>query len=143
MRIYDIALFLFIFNLVLNLLSVMGLFDSSISSVQGFGQEELQSGQEQFQNVLSTNDKSIFSNLNWLIENVRLAIFGIKILITVIANATVLVPFFFTSLMCSVGGCVDNPSVQIFAFSIGLIIQFIYLMGLIQLITGKSFREAQ
>jgi len=143
MRFYDIALFAFIFNLSLGLLATMGLTGAGIDAMSGFGQDELIAGQSQMETILGENDKSIFSDLQWVVENVRLVIQALKTFITIFANATVFLPFLLKSLMCGGAGCVGNPSLEYAAMTIGILVQFIYLMGIIQFAMGKSMKEAQ
>ena len=142
MRFYDLALFALIFNLALGLLSTLDITGAPIESMDGFGQDEINEGQSQIESVLSQSDQSIFSDLEWLVENVRLVLQGIKTFITVLANATIFLPFMLKTLMCGAGGCVGNAPLEYTAFMIGLLVQFIYVIGIIQFAMGKSLKEA-
>ena len=93
MRYYDIALFIFIFNLMLGFLQVVlvDYTDYHVGDVEGFGKDDIQIGEEQLAEQINDVYTPIWSELNWLVENVRLVVQGVA---TFIQQATFSQPCF-------------------------------------------------
>lgn len=137
MRFYDIALFILLFNIVLGGLTELGIADytaENIEQLEGFsGDDQFQEGIEQINETVGNAQEGIFAELNWLVENVRLVINGIAILITAFANATIFLPGMLVTL--KVPGAIAGIIVG------GVWIT--YFVGLLQFILGRSFKEAE
>jgi len=142
MRFYDLALFALVFNMALGFLSYMDLTDAPIGEIEGFGETEITNGQNQIQDTIGENDHTIFSDLQWVVENVRLMISALKTFIVIFANATVFLPVLFKTVLCGSSSCTDL-SLTYFAYMIGVLIQFLYVLGIVQFALGKSVDEAR
>jgi len=133
MRFYEIALFVFILNLALGLLNGFGVFDVGVSEHEGFGDDEISAAYEQVNSTIKADQESVFGDLNWLVENVRMVVQGLGIFVKALANATILLPALLTSLHVP-GALVAVMSVMIY---------FIYTVGMVQFLMGRSIKEVE
>jgi len=141
MRFYDIALYTFIFNLVLGIVPTVISLDAGMTSIAGFGRPEIESGINSTTSAVSNAYTPILSEVNWIVENVRLAAQGIFIIISAFAGATIAFPVIINNLMCGVPGAC-TLGVHPFAALMGTMILFVYFIGIVQFMRGQSFREA-
>lgn len=136
MRFYDIALFLFIFNLLAGFFVEIGMASFSEeypSEIEGFGTEEVQTSLNETGTAIDETQEGLFGEINFIVENVRLVVRGISILWGALINATILFPIMLTTL--------KFPSPLVLVLS--SIVYLVYLVGIIQFLLGKSFKEAQ
>lgn len=136
MRFYDIALFIFIFNLALGFWAEVGITDTSVGSLEGLSTADVQAGAEDIATTVGENQGGLFSELNWLVENVRLVVQGLSVLIKTLGNATILFPVLLQTI--SYG--------YLHPYLIGALtglVWFVYFGGIVQFVLGRSFKEAQ
>lgn len=143
MRFYDIALFIFIFNLSLGFLStaISSYTDYSIGGLEGFGSADVTAAEGKITGQISDTENPIFAELNFLIENVRLAIAGISTMISFLAKATVFFPVMWYQISAPYVG--DS---QVWGAFIGLLsvpFYLIYVFGIIQWASGRSAKDTQ
>lgn len=141
MRFYDIALYLFIFNLVLGIIpSIMSL-DASVSSLSGpFNQSQVEAGISATHSRVVQEYTPVWSEVNWLVENVRMVIQGIIIVVDTFFKATVAFPVMLNTLICNVPGACP-VGIHPLAVMMGGIFLLIYLIGILQLVLGRSTKE--
>lgn len=143
MRFYDIALFIFMFNLVLGFLQI-ALSDSfayTIGEMDGFGRADIIEGESEIAEQINDVYTPIWSELNWLVENVRLVVQGVATFITVLSKATIFFPVLWYELGAAyVGGSVIWAA---FILLLSTPFYFIYFMAVLQWATGRSAKDAQ
>lgn len=143
MRYYDIALFIFIFNLSLGFLQITlaGITTVSIGEAEGFGRSDIETGEAQIAQQVNDVYTPIWSELNWLVENVRLVVQGTATFILTLSKATI----FFPILWYELGAAYVGGSGIWTAFIALLSAQFyfIYFMAILQWATGRSAKDAQ
>lgn len=139
MRIYEIAAFIFVLNLV----------GSAFTTTMSIGDyKELEYGQENIQEKIKTitaetEQKSqniidqMLADLNWLVENVRMVIFGVQTFISIFANALMVEPMLRSMFPFLMVDGMLHPFVWIIIF----IIWIVYLIGLVEVITGREIEN--
>jgi len=143
MRFYDIALFIFIVNLVLGFLQVaVGSYTSaSIGSAEGFSSTDVQVGEERISEQVSDTYTPIWSELNWLVENVRLVIQGLGVFMLTFGKATILFPLLWYEIGAPYVG--NSGTWLAFVSVLSSVFYFIYLVAIVQWSTGRSAKNAQ
>ncbi len=136
MRFYNIAMFIFIFNLVMGFVTELGLTDAGIESIEGWGGDDIRGGAEELGEIIGENQEGLFSELNWLVENVRLVVQGMSTLVKALANATIMFPIMLTTVS---NGMLPTTLIAIMT----AMVWFVYFAGIVQFTVGRSFREAQ
>lgn len=142
MRYYDIALYVFLFNLVLGFLPVLltGVFVYTVGDVEGFGQSDVAAGEAKLAEQINDVYTPVWSELNWLVENVRLVVQGVAVFISTLSKATILFPILWYELGASyVGGSVIWAA---FVTLLSIPFYFIYFMAILQWATGRSVKDA-
>lgn len=143
MRYYDIALFIFIFNLVLTFLEVVlaPYTDYSAGGLGGFGRADIEAGEADLSAQVNEAYTPVWSELNWLVENVRLVVQGVSTFMVTLSKATILFPVLWYEL----GAPYFGVSAQWIAFvaMLSAPFYFIYFMAILQWVTGRSARDAQ
>ncbi len=143
MRYYDIALFIFIFNLVLGFLEVAlaPYTDYTVGEMSGFGKSDIEAGESRLATQVNDAYTPIWSELNWLVENVRLVIQGVATFMITLSKATI----FFPVLWYELGAAYIGYSATWISF-VALLsapFYFIYFMAVLQWVTGRSARDVQ
>jgi len=138
MRMYDIALFLFIFNYILGFISAELVPLGSDADIQPLDSQYTTTGfdsraEDTINKVNQLNDGGVMAEINWLVENVRLTITALPSVITAFADATVFLPFMLNHI-----GVTGEIVVIVTA-----IVWFVYFVGIFQLVTGRNIRGAQ
>jgi len=134
MRLYDIAFALFIFNLVLGYFSEIHNSLGLQETYEKMGEEErtIQEAQREMEEAIENT--GINPEGNWFVENVKLVVKSIGPIMKAFANATILLP---AMLQLYFG----IPSS--FAMILGLGVNFLYFMGILQWISGRSTKEVE
>ena len=136
MRFYSIAMFIFIFNMVMGFVTELGLTEAGVESIEGWGESDIRKGAEEIGDTIGENQGGLFSELNWLVENVRLVVQGLATLLKALANATILFPIMLTT--------ISNGMLPVALITImTAMVWFVYFAGVVQFAVGRSFREAQ
>lgn len=143
MRYYDIALFIFIFNLTLGFLqvSLAPYTQASIGEAEGFGRADIATGEAQIARQVNDVYTPIWSELNWLVENVRLVVQGVATFILTLSKATIFFPLLWYELGAAYVGA-DAIWIS-FVAMMSSSFYFIYFMAILQWATGRSARDAQ
>lgn len=136
MRFYNIAMFIFIFNMVMGFVTELGLTDAGVESIEGFSEDDIREGAEDIANTIGENQGGLFSELNWLVENVRLVVQGLGTLLKALGNATIFFPIMLITIS---NGMIPLALVTIMT----AMVWFVYFAGIVQFAVGRSFREAQ
>lgn len=142
MRYFDVALYIIIFNLVLGFLqpALAAYSDASIGQVGYLGESDITEAESKITSRINDVYTPVFSELNWLVENVRLAVQGVATFAVWLGKCTILFPILWYEL----GGAYLSGSVWAsFVTLISLPFYFIYTMAIIQLASGRSMKEAQ
>lgn len=135
MRIYDIALFVFIFNLSLGIMNQMNVSSSySIQPVENLNLEKITSYRNSATESMSQSSNILSDAVNFITESVELVITGVPMIIGCIWDATI---GFKTVLETLLG----VPS--ILAIPLWIIVNLIYFIGIAQLITGRNIKDYQ
>jgi len=143
MRYYDIALFIFIFNISLGFLNLaLGSYTAySIGEAQGFSKTDIEAGEGKIAAQVADVYTPIWSELNWLVENVRLVVQGVAIFIGTLSKATILFPLLWYELGAAYVG--SSPVFVAFVGILSAPFYFIYFMAILQWATGRSVRDTQ
>ena len=142
MRFYDIALYMIIFNLVLSFMytSVGSYIDGKVDGVEYLGDDAIFDAEQKITSRINEVYTPIFSELNWLVENVRLAIQGVATFITWLGKSTILFPVLWYEIGAQY---IEGPVFSAFVTLLSLPFYFVYVMGIIQWSAGRSAKEAQ
>jgi len=130
MRVYEIAAFLFVLNLVAAAYSTIGV--GTATEVQFGGESIKQLVKEQTQETerkATSLIDSVLQSLNWFAENIKILVTAIPTFIDIMGKAvngkTLIVTLFpWTQ---------NSPLVDV----VGFLISLIYLVGLIEFVTGR------
>jgi len=143
MRYYDIALYIFLFNLVLGFLPVLmaGVFEYTVGEADGFGRADVASGEAQLAEQINDVYTPVWSELNWLVENVRLVVQGVATFITTLSKATILFPVLWYELGAAYFG--GSLIWAAFVTLLSTPFYFVYFMAIMQWATGRSAKDAQ
>lgn len=149
MRYYDIALFIFIFNLALGFLNAaigpgsgsLGYTDYGVGELDGFGSDDIATGEERIAQQVNDVYTPIWSELNWLVENVRLVVQGVGTFIVTLSKATILFPVLWYELSYAYVG--NSAIFGLFITFISAPFYFVYFMAILQWATGRSVRDTQ
>lgn len=133
---------MFTLNLTAGLLMEIGLFaesgfDTTEQGVQT--REDVESG---FQKVKDTTEQGsgLLGSLNYLVENVQLVIEGITIFLKVSVDALLVKPVLQT-MFCIGANC--GAAVSEMLNIISLLIQLTYVIGAVQLVSGRPLPGMQ
>jgi len=143
MRYYDIALFIFIFNLVLGFLftALSPYTDYRADELDYFGMSAVEEGEQKIAQQVSDVYTPVWSELNWLVENVRLVVQGVSVFITTLSKATILFPLLWYELSAPYVGNSGTWALFVGLFSTPF--YFIYFMAVLQWATGRSAKDVQ
>jgi len=142
MRFVEIAAFLFIFNLMVGFVGQLDLTSQLYFKQGGWGQSNVESGREKLEATIGEQQEGLFANLNWLIENVRLVVQAIGSFIKMLGDATIFSHEMYMSLLCYGGiDCSTYSPMYNFTFILYSITMFVYTAALIQIASGRSFKE--
>jgi hypothetical protein len=137
MRVYDISLFLFIFNLMLGM--VTGLVDGAIidlaetkEPLDNYNNEDVQAHIDTTKNQ-TLGAGGVESEPNFIVESIRYVTIAIPKFMGLLYNITFGLPA-----MLNAFGMPD-----VIVIPIGAIIMLVYLIGILQLVLGRSVRDAQ
>jgi len=141
MRFWDIAVFIFIFNMGLALMTSMGLFGGgpgAMSGDQTLTQKDVGDVTEETKSIEPQN--GMLGDLNWLVQNVRLVVSGIGMFLGAMFDAVTVRPMLI-NVMCSNMKC--GSAMNQFIWLITGVVEFSYVTGVIQLITGRNIKQMQ
>jgi len=140
MKFYNIMIFILIFNLTLGLVNHMDLFGTEMKQIEEGVQtvEDIKETYNETQTV--TSEGGILGDLNWLVQNVRLVITGVGMFIQAMAGAVLVQPM-LTNIMCSQQQC--GAGLNTLIWIITSIMYLVYVVGIIQLITGRNFPQME
>ena len=120
MKFYQIALYLFIFNLSLSIVNSLGVFDVWIQPDTNWQKDVNLTGHQINQSSYNINPTMIFGDF----------IMGLRVFVQSVGNATILLPFFLNQMGVP-------PSMR---DAITAIVWFSYVVGIIQFVSGRSLR---
>ena len=144
MKFYDLALMLFIVNLMIGFVNMLGIFGTSYTQVAGLGAQEIKQSIGNMTASVSQSENTIWpiSQINWFAQNIYLIIQGMAAFLEMFLNATIFSKGMYTSLLCTGTGidCTTGAA-NYFINMLYLATLFIYAAGLFQLITGRSTKE--
>lgn len=145
MKIYTIVLFIVIVNMAIQLVNMLDLTIADYAESQDTAtlirQEE---AAEKISATVGENQGGIIGALNWLTENVYLAIQGIGAFITLILNSTLFSYNTYYKFLCYGGvDCSVGAFMWNFAAMLSTLTYVAYTIALIQFATGKSMRDME
>lgn len=144
MRFYDIALFLFIFNMTIGFVNELGLTSSFYTSVGGWGTADVTGGREKMESTIGEKQEGLFGELNWLVENVRLVVHALGAFFKIFMNATIFSRGMYTMLLCTGGvDCSFNSPMGMFVNMLYGLTLFVYTIALVQFAMGRSIKEVE
>ena len=140
MKFYNIMIFILIFNLSLGLINQLNLFGTEVKQIEEGVQtvEDIKKTYNETQTV--TSQGGILGDLNWLVQNVRLVITGVGMFIQAMAGAVLVQPM-LANIMCSYQKCGSGISTLIWIVT--SIMYLVYVVGIIQLITGRNLPQME
>jgi len=138
MRIYEIAAFIFVLNMV----------GAAFTTIGIGGYEELEYGQQTIEEKVKTitaeteqKSQGIFDQMaeavNWLTENVKMVVFAVGTFVSIFTNALIVEPMMRSMFPFLV---VDG-NLHPFGWIIIFIIWFVYLVGLLEFISGRDIEK--
>lgn len=151
MKLWHIAMFIFVFNLTLNMLVSLNTqyalgFQETTSGVNGgnYGMtsttinntEEALSSRIARSSDATGTDGSVASDASWLYESIKLAIGGIWVFGQTVVGTAV---FTEATINNITGGMLPVE----FLIVIGLVVRLVFIAGIVQLLFGKSFKEME
>jgi len=142
LRFYEIAAFLFIFNLTLGVMGSIGLFGGagpgSMSGNQSITRKDIGGVVEETKNIES--EGGILGDLNWLVQNVRLVVSGVGMFLGAMFDAVTVRPM-LVNIMCTNVKC--GSAMDQFIWLITGVVEFAYITGIIQLVTKSNIEQMQ
>ena len=138
MRAYDLALFSFMFMLSLSLFTQLGITTDSYGSL-GMGDSGLNATaytEYQTRHINSTLQVDATDNtniFNWFGAVYKFVFIGIPLVIKILLDSTLLIPVML--------GMLDVPDPLVVILTAA--IWFVYALGILQWVTGKSMRDQQ
>jgi len=144
MKLWHIAIFIFVLNLSLNLVVTLNAdFDlgfqehtSGINSDSGLSESKINDSERVISDSLERNQEGVVAEAVTIVESVRLAVNGI-----VIFGQTIIGTAVFTE------ATVDNITGGTLPFSfvliIGMVTRLIFIGGIVQLFMGRSFKDME
>jgi len=142
MKFVEIAAFLFIFNLMVGFVSQLNLTEPLYYKMGGWGHSDVESGREKLEAAIGEQQEGLFANLNWLIENVRLVVQALGSFVKMIAGAVLYSRGIYQSLLCYRGvDCNFGSAMDSFIWILYGATSFVYTAALIQIASGRSFKE--
>lgn len=143
MKFYQIALFLFIFNMSIGVTNNLGLAPSTGEKIGKLdeGVQTEKNIQEQFNDTEDIGtQQGLLGDLNFLVENVRLVISGVRIFLDSFISAIFVKPI-LALVFCAGTKCGAGLNTLLNAVSI--LTMFVYLIGIVQLVTGRNVRTME
>lgn len=134
MRIYDLMLFLFIFNYVLGMFVSLDIgvpAEQKIHRTGGFDESTVKGYAGDLQTKVDQANTGVLANLNYLVESVKLVILALPTVIKAFLNATIMFPVMLLQL--------HIPGELVVVFT--AIVWLIYMVGVAQLISGRNMKE--
>lgn len=148
MKAYQIMLFVFIFNFTLQIVLNLDLFGAGMGSIECpdgssecWGVEKFETAEEQLETTIET--QGWFSELNWLVENVRLSFRGLSIFFGMFLGATILPELMLKNIIGAFGGSIEGAAMWGLVELISWLIRLVYIMGITQFMIGRSMRDIQ
>jgi hypothetical protein len=134
MRIYDIALFIFIFNLALGMVNEMGIVSPKYNKnpAGNYNMIQIQADQEDLMVKTSQQSSNIVTDaINFVEDSIKLVTVGVPMLLKSLWNATLGLYGLLTSF--------GVPSTL--AMILWTVCNFVYLVGAYQMFTGRSVKD--
>ena len=142
MRAYDIALFTFIFVFMLSAVQEFGIFDAGITMSDSWDESDFESAYTSINESIESASKDVQeSSPNYFFESIKLSIQGIIAFTTAFAKSTVLVPELFRSILNGLG--MTQSEAAIIGYPLGVFVWIVYIVGVIQLSSGRSMRDME
>lgn len=138
MRIYDVVLFVFIFNLSLGIVANLGTVGAGASSSYVAGSTSESYINSQANSIASIGEAPTAQAVNtqntfsWFNAAYQFVMLGISKIISIFWDSTIGIYWMLT-------GTLHVPIVL--ALPLSLLVYFIYTLGLLQLFTQRSFKE--
>ena len=137
MRAYDIALFTFLFMLSANLLINMNLMGAGLSVRSEWNESTFRSAYEDINTTMAGQSASIYeSSGNSWADNIVLFLSGFRVAAKILIDSTIAAPETFTMIISGFG----VPNASVIGEPIGIMVIFIYVIGIVQLAFGKSMQ---
>jgi len=140
MKFYNIMIFILVFNLSLGLINHFGLFGTEVKQIEE-GVQTVSDIKETYNETKTvTSQGGILGDLNWLVQNVRLVITGVGMFIQAMAGAVLVQPM-LSNVMCSYQQC--GPAMGQLIWIVSSLVYLVYVVGIIQLITGRNLPQME
>ncbi len=141
MRFFQIAVFLFIFNLMGGILGQAGVFVGAGFNPTDQADQQKESIRGAYEQTNTADEQTgLLGDLNYLVENVRLVLSAVGIFVDVFAN-TVLVKPTLTNILCSGQEC--GPLLEDFINILTAVTLLTYVVGLLQFLSGRNMEAMQ
>ena len=136
MKVYDLALFLFIMNVVLAILIQLNLgFETTMQPSEGKG--NWQTYTEELKGELVGTNVQSSSSSNWFVDQIKLVLQAIPIFFKAFAYATVAFPLLLNQYFGTIWGLQPSEYTPIVA-GISAVVYLIYAVAVIQFVSGRK-----
>jgi len=140
MKYWNIIVIMFVFNLSIGIVNASGMFDTEVSQINKGVVEKEDVKQAAVEAGGLQGQDGLLGDLNYLVQQVRLTISGLGIFVSAFGQAVFVYPALH-GLFCSYLACTGAPQTLISALA--GITWLAYLVGLVQLITGRNIKNYQ
>jgi len=140
MKYYNIALAFFILNLSLGIVYQFGFFDATVQQIDegSINQEDIEKQAEAASGI--QRQGGLLGDLNYLVQQVRLVISGVFLFIEAFGNAVYVRPM-LSGLICRGFQC--GSALNTVINTITVLVETTYLIGIIQMVTGRNIEQMQ
>jgi len=139
MKMWEIALFIFILNMTIGLMNILAFTEEYATSTDESRIMDISSAEEKISSTVGEEQGGIVGTVNMFAESVRLAIQGIGSLISLLLNSTIFSYNTYYKFLCYGGvSCEVGSFMWTFAGGLSSLTYVVYTVALIQLATGKS-----
>ena len=151
MKFFNIILFIFLFNIAVNMLNVVFLdpsigvnFNMTVNPVYGLGVEEVEAEQSSAMAQLNSTQKNILDKISDYGDTVRLFINGLTMFARIFINSSVYTKATYKQLLCGWGiSCSAGSTLDVFINLMWLATSFFYVIGIFQLFAGRNLKEVE
>lgn len=136
MKVYELVLFLFVFNVVLSILMQLDLgFETKIQT-GGSESSPWKNYTEELMSKVNSTDIQSTSSANWFFESIRLVIQSIPIFTKAVIYATVGFPWLVKSYFSMWG--LSEEQIAPIATGISAAVYLVYAIAVIQFVSGRQ-----
>lgn len=142
MRAYEIALFTFLFTFMLAMVQQLGIMEASVTMSQGWNESDFSAAYSGLNSSMESASKQVQESVpNYFFESIKLTIEGFRAFATALVGSTVFVPELFRNIMSGLG--MPATEAALIGYPLGVMVWFVYVIGMIQLALGRSLRDAE